>query len=274
MNRKILLVIVLVITLAIPTLGCTGGQMIGGQDNPEPQVTPFDALKSDVQALKDWRVNTDAEMAKRATNDQLNALTNRVTTLEGQSAANTYTKAEVDDKISELQGLIDDLEEQLEDADNNDNGSSGDYGELIDSDGDLELWLERVDPSSDQFYTEDGENNKCIWFELVVVNTNKDKTHTFDLDINLEPQHDVDLTDPDTESGNTKAVSPNLDFDVSARDWTTENDADLEFNLDGTEWIDKDSSEGFRIDVSIEQDSSERHPHETWWYYDIRIRER
>ena len=68
-------------------------------------------------------------------------------------------------------------------------GTTGEYGELVDTDGDLELWLERVNPSSDPMRF--GGNEAT--FELVVVNKS-DSSEYYNLMLRFTPEATVQIT--------------------------------------------------------------------------------
>lgn len=75
----------------------------------------------------------------------------------------------------------------------------GEYGELVDTDGDLELWLERVSgAASDELRTRDGINEAR--FDFIVVNKDTASSHDFKIYLEFEPDIDVILDMAVTET--------------------------------------------------------------------------
>lgn len=229
-----------------------------------------------VDATQDSRLATlETQMANVAANkaedSSLATLTGRVTTLEGQSAADTYTKSQLYTKAEVDQLLRDKINEHIELSHSGGNGSTGngDYGELIDTDGDLELWLEQVSGDvSDEFRTRQGDNEGR--FDLIVVNLD-DSSHDFRIYFDFEPDVTVVLSDNSTVFNTTKTearASGGLDFTVSRSPNSGRSLLSADQSNNGR--ILKGDAEDYTVWVTIDQVDDKV----VDWEYDIRIKDK
>jgi len=101
--------------------------------------------------------------------------------------------------VATLNGKITALERQIDELQANGGTSTsaagttiGEWGELLDTDGDLELWLERVSgDAGDELMTTQGANDAR--FDLVVVNLDDDSSHNFKINFRFDPETYVEL---------------------------------------------------------------------------------
>lgn len=182
MKKRILLAVVAV--FLIVSMGCV---------KPPPTVTPdeFAALKTTVEERGAVIESLRVGKADKAATD---AVATRVTTLEGR--ANTYTKAELYTQ-AEVRALIQALKDDQSWITGYTTTSAagttvGEWGELLDTDGDLQLWLERVSgAASDELLTKMGTNEGR--FDLVVVNLDAEDSHDFKISFRFDPDRAVTL---------------------------------------------------------------------------------
>jgi hypothetical protein len=147
------------------------------------------------------------DSAKAATSD-FNTLKGRVDTIDvkvnASGAGNSYdktvlyTKSEVDAAIATaITNLKADTNQSWIKGGGGSGGGGtveGEYGELVDSDGDLELWLEKVSGDvSDVLVTRNGVCDGR--FDLVVVNKDTSSSHNFRISLSISPDSDVILQD-------------------------------------------------------------------------------
>ena len=293
MNKKVLAWLCMPLCiLALVFAGCVPSNppAPGASETDKAQDAKIATMQNLIEGLE----------ASKANDSTVSQLSQRVTTLEGQPSADTYKKSELYTRAQvdeEIQRAIDDLKSDQDwiTGDSSSNGSSDPSGQLVDSDGDLELWVERVSPASDQFRTDEGQNNDCIWFDFIVVN-NSNSSCYFDLELSITPDEDCRLF-----ATTTGVSSPDLDWEVDGTfvdapdnagdcataggDWdgTVCNHAggielddgdELDFQLDDREWIGANSSQGYYAEISIYQDEPFGSGDDVWWTYDWRIRER
>ena len=240
-----------------------------------PIVSPADATQNaEITALKAQVATLGSGKAENAS---LTDAVSRITTLEGQSAANTYTKAqlytqaEVNTKIADaIKALKDDQSWVTGRTSTSSDGTvTGDYGELIDEDGDLQLWLEQVSGDvSDEFRTREDENEGR--FDLVVVNLD-DSSHDFRIYFDFEPDATVVLSDNSSflDTAKTEArASGGLDFTVSRSPNSGRSLLSADQSNNGR--ILKGDAEDYTVWVTIDQVDDKV----VDWDYDIRIKDK
>ena len=269
MMKKYLLAILGLVILCFGLVGC---------EETEPTAPSTTSVDTRLVNLEVWKVGVDGNistltntMANKAETSTVTAISNRVGALEGQSAANTYPKTQL-----YTQAEVDALIQALKDDQSWITGrtptgtTTGDYGELVDTDGDLELWLDRVSgDASDILRTKVGSNSAR--FDLVVVNTDASESHDFKIDIEFEPDTNVALVNynPTTcGSGHTcVSASGYLKFLVSRTD---EVRSSLRIEQTNTGRITKGDVEDYTIQIYVEQGTGD------WidWEYYLNIRDR
>ena len=235
--------------------------------------------------LETWRTGVDGNistltntMANKAETSTVNAISTRVGTLEGQSAANTYTKTqlytqvEVDAQIAAAVTALKADQTWITGRTSTSGAgtTTGEWGELISTNGDLELWLERVSGDvSDELRTRDGVNDAR--FDLVVVNLDTDSSHDFKIDFEFEPEDGVGGLNIDLTATLTKAeASGNLAYKNPTRFPNPNADSVLRFDQDNTGRILKGDAEDFTVWIDIMQTTGGA----TDWDYDIRIKDK
>jgi len=159
------------------------------QSSAATQPTDSIAYKSDVAAVN-ARVDTQAQ--------RIDAVAGKagISQSEVQTLINNALKdyAKTSDVTSAVQALKTDQSWITGTTHTTPAGTiSGDYGELLDTNGDLELWLEKVSGEvSDVFITRNGTSAEGR-FDLVVVNKDAASSHDFSISLTLSPDADVDL---------------------------------------------------------------------------------
>lgn len=245
MKRRYLFpIIILVITMlaAVTLPGC-----LGAPKAPAKPATPdLSTRVGDIEAnkasksevyLKTESYNREEIDAKIAAGPSAS--------VDAYPKTETYTRTEIDNLIA---SAVADLEKQIDDIDtgssSSGSSSSGDYGELIDHDGDLELWLDSMEPASDPFKMSTGGDD--VLFDIVIVNKD-DRSHKFDLSIRLSPEDDVEVN-PTTFDVD---VRPD-DFEMTGErtDWnTTQNDGSITISNDDYAWIGGDEADHYSINI-------------------------
>lgn len=276
--------IIPMIVLLVPLflVGCMG-------DNPE-QITAQDPpVKTSVftQSMAEVQQTyaTKGEVEGFATKGQVSDLSNRISNLEGQSSTNTYdkselyTKSQVDARVREI------IEQMIADGDLAESGSSGSSSsssssdhtdaEVIDDDGDLELCLDWVDPSSDPVYFQ-GSGDECEW-GLIVVN-NEDSSNRFKLSMRLSPEVNTTISEIEVECypslGNWTVSRSSFTgtTDVDTNHWTftdpSPNDTDIYFEMDDWASIGDEDEDDYQISVFMKGSPS------VYWNYRWYIEEK
>lgn len=244
----------------------------------------IDTLKSQVQAQVSSALQPISGYDSRISNiENLNGnnnLTRTINDLEARSAPDLsgyVTVAAYNAKVAELESDIEALA-AAKSPSGGGGGSSGDYGELVDSDGDLELWLDRA-PSggadSEYLYTTGGGTPDKATFEFTVVNKDVESRHDFYIKMNFAPTLDTvsdivaagacavgeaDITAVTASSEITFSASPSSGcFD--------ENDEfDIKSVKDG---VAKGDTESYRVTTYVTQTQA----HNVDWEIDYTIRD-
>jgi len=135
--------------------------------------------------------------------------------------------------------------------------TAGEYGELVDTNGDLELWLEKVggDADSEQLYTYKGDSSRAN-FDFVVANKDS-SSHAFRITITFMPDDKV------TTSGETAGADNGLIFTLSsARTADTEDDMTFKSN---DRRVSGNNTESFRVIVNASQPTVPSQPNIVNW---------
>jgi len=253
MKHKIILSIGIFLLLGVTvfgTLGCA----------TKPASTPAQTFVT-TETFNQKMAEMQGQMNNKAEQTALTAQAARIDGIAGQSAGLTEAQinALMDAKIATLKAGANPW------ASSSSGGTTtGDYGELVDSDGDLELWLEKT-PSgsadSELFYTSAGTNKAS--FDFTVVNTDGSARHDFWIKLSFMPDED---TLPTTAlagcaayevkiSSVTASAESTLEpftYSVTSATCLDEND---EITLKSDEDnINKGDTESYRITVYINQD--------------------
>ncbi len=140
----------------------------------------IDSLKSDLN-----------QKASKSEIDDLNRKINNLP--QGGTSSDVYTKAQVDEKIAAAITALKN-EKPWGTYTTPAGTTAGEFGELVDTDGDLELWLEKTSGDvSDVFVT---RNGVCSGrFDFIVVNKDAGSSHDYRISIALTPDSDVILQD-------------------------------------------------------------------------------
>jgi len=242
--------------------------------------TPGVSVDTRLVNLETWKTSIDTAMAKKAEAATVTGNSNRIATLEGQSVANTYSKtelytqAQVDAQIAAAVKALKADQSWITGRTSAAGTTVGDYGELVDTDGDLELWLDRVSGDASDILRTNGGSNDAR-FDLVVVNTDASESHDFKISIEFEPDTDVTLKEYITDTsvscgtGHTcVSASGYLKFLASRADEGKRSSLRIEQTNTGR--ITRGDVEDYTIQVYIEQTTS------GWmdWEYYLNIRDR
>ena len=182
-----------------------------------------ESLASQLKALQDTVTkhtsvidSVKADMEKKATKTEIDDLTRKVNNLPQSSAtpADVYTKAQVNQAIADA---IDKLKADKPWGTYTTPAGTiaGDYGELIDTDGDLELWLEKTSgiATDDIRTTNATADSQMARFDFVVRNKDTSSAHDFKINLMFYPDTSVLLN---MGGGETRySASGNLLYTVS-----------------------------------------------------------
>ena len=256
MKRKGLFVLVAVCLIAL--VGCVPS---------EPTTTPLSPTDVEQNARLDQLQQQVSNVQEgKANASTVTALQGRVTTLEGQSSANTYTKGQlytqeqVDAQIAAAVKKLKDDQAWITGTGDTSGTVTGDYGGLVDSDLDLELWVERTDPASDPMRFNDGKDS--AEFEIVVVNT-EDTYHDFRLYLRMTPEDSVNCaSDNETKIASYPSTGA---WTVTRDDWDTSNRGAIYFSMDSDDTIGKLKAEDYLLSVTIDS------VYGTYWNYRLTI---
>ena len=183
----------------------------------------------------------------------------RITALEArpQSQASTFDSSNLNNKDSDLQSQINQLKSDLSALKSDQSWitsgthttpagtTAGEYGELVDTNGDLELWLEKVGGDADnELLTTSKDYNSRSNFDFVVVNKDTSSSHSFKITLTFMPQ--VSVT-----TGTCAATADNgLTFTSSTR--AADSEDDLRFTSNERR-VAKSDNESFRVIVNVAQ---------------------
>lgn len=257
--------IILVLLLVIPSLGC-----FSNDEDEGPSMAQ--TIKDHTAQIASLR----SDVNKKADQSTVDALTKLI---GGGSQADTYTKAQAD---AQIKSAVDAAISKLKtDADQSwiksatyttpAGTTAGEYGELVDTDGDLELWLEKTSGDvSDVFVTRDGVCSGR--FDLIVVNKDTGSSHDYRISLALTPESDVVLMDSAVSFSTTKnfiTASGGMLFTMSRV-----NSARNPLNAYQTneDRITKGTTEDVTVWLTVEQESSSSAI--TEWEYSIKIDDR
>lgn len=227
------------------------------------QTTPTDgiAYKSD---LKDYVSKDDVKdniAGYLADHPQTGGLTeSQVKVLIDKALADYAKKSYVDSKVQDLkddQGWITTATYTTPAG-----TTTGEYGELMDSDGDLELWLERVSgDATDTWLTKDGTTDAR--FDLVIMNKDVSSSHDFRINFAFYPDASAEISGDCSASANE-----GLTFSCSARTGASTSPLNVYQDIDGR--ILKGDEKTYTVVVEFTQITAE------WidWEYKISIDDR
>jgi len=268
--KKYLLIFLALVILPLGLMGCE-------EDTTSPTAPAVPSIDKRLTEAEAGVVALSGQLAAKAETATVTAIANRVAALEGQSSANTYTKAqlytkaEVDAAVAAAVAALKADQAWIEGRTTTTGAGTtvGDYGELIDEDGDLQLWLEEVGgDASDELRTRDGTNEAR--FDFIVVNLD-DSSHDFKIDLEFEPEDGKTTLNIDLAVASTKAVaSGNLDYKAATRSPQPNADSILRFGQDNQGRILKGDVEDFTVWITVEQTAGGV----TDWEYDIRIKDK
>lgn len=247
-------VLVFIALVTVPLMGCLG--------TPSKSSTPATSVSTQIAELQTNKASKSdvylkTETYTREEIDSKVAATE--TTSDTYPKTETYTRAEIEKLIADA---VADLEEQIEDIDtggsdsNNTNGDD-EYGDIVDTDGALELWVERTSPASDPFRLSSGLDE--VEFDIVVVNTDDDDTHRFDLSLRISPEDDVGL------NGAHIDCYPDVGIWTVTRSGMGEVDQDpLYADNDSEIWIDKGDKDSYTIVFVVDSKAAEYWDWKMW----------
>ena len=220
-KMRLLLILLAVLSIAAISMSCLPTKAASPSAKDIEQDAAIAEAKRLIQSVADIKVSGDT----------FNLLKGRVDIIEPKvnagGAGNTYdksllyTKAEVDlaiaTAITNLKAAPDQSWIKSSTHTTDAGTVEGEYGELVDTDGDLELWLDKVSGDvSDVLITRNGVSDGR--FDLVVVNKDASSSHDFRISLSLTPDSDVILQDSTAAFNTTKTTitpSGGLLFTVS-----------------------------------------------------------
>ncbi len=208
----------------------------------------------------------------------------RLTAVENKPGGSSVDLGPLNSKDTALQNAIDDLKTQvatlkteivaLKESSPHTTPAgttAGEYGELVDTDGDLELWLEKTSGDvSDVFVT---RNGVCSGrYDFIVVNKDAGSSHDYRISLALTPESDVVLKDDSASFSTTKnfiTASGGMLFTMSRV-----NSARNPLNAYQTneDRITKATTEDVTVWVTVEQEEASSAI--TEWDYSIKIDDR
>lgn len=264
--KKLSLAILGLLVLLIPllALGCETG-------TPTQTASLFvtaETYNAGINAMQ-------GQLNGKANQTDLNTMATDVATLKGQGAGNTYTKgelytrAEVDAAIAAAVAALKANQTWITGTTHTTPAgtTAGEYGELIDTDGDLELWLDRVSGEvEDVFFSRNGQSAEGR-FDLIVVNKDTGSSHDFTISLNLSPDADVEL---DMAVTATK-VEASSGYTFSLTRTNTARNPLMVFQSN-TGRVTKGDIEDFTIWLTLKQTSATTSPVE--WDYDFSIKDK
>jgi hypothetical protein len=243
-----LLVIIGMIVLIVPLMACSESTA-PAQSSMASQVTAlwtasttWNAYGPKIQALEE-------QISKKADSTRVDALM-----MGGGGGGNSYAKSETytqDQVNSTVANAIDALKKDQSwiksSTRTTDAGTtSGEFGELVDTNGDLELWLEKVGGDADSnLLTTSKDYNSRSNFDFVVVNKDSSSSHSFRVTLTFMPQIAV-------TTGTCAATADNgLTFAAPATRAADSLD-DLSFKSNERR-VAKSDNESFRVIVNVAQ---------------------
>ena len=181
-----------------------------------------DSLASRINALTDTVTKhtsvidaLKADVEKKATKTELDDLTRKVNNLPQSSStpADVYTKAQVNQAIADA---IDKLKTDkpwgtTSTTTTTTTGTIVDYAKLLDSDGDLELWIEWIDPNRDDIRF----SSNYVDFQVAIKNKS-DATRKYTLELRFTPDVEVAVASLSDVSPSTITDRPDMGI------WTME----------------------------------------------------
>jgi len=246
---------------------------------PSAPKTPVTTKSSEDDKQNTRLDNLETLIKQKVGTDTSDALLKRIKDLEAGTAgtnsyskSETYTKAEVNDAITDAVQALKDDQDWIEASSSSSSSSSVTESQLVDTDGDLKLYIKDVDPGSEPAYLHSGKDS--IEFDFIVKNTSDDN-HRYRLNFRLTPVDSVKVTAPDNadiRNSTTTAlvIYPNVlgNFTATRSDWdTTANTSPIYFNQATNRFIDDDDEEDVRVIITVDSDAG------TEWNYRITIEE-
>lgn len=265
--KKLYLTILGVLVLLMPL------SVMGCEETAPATTTPLfvtiETFNAEINRLT-TAINAKANQAA------LDAQVIRIDTFTGQvdtySKAELYTQSEVNERIAAEIAVLKANQTWVTGTTTTSAAGTtvGDYGELISTNGDLELWLERVSGDvSDELRTRDGANDAR--FDFVVVNLDGSSSHDFTIDLEFEPEDGEATLNINLTPTLTKAeASGNLEYGNPTRTPQPDADSVLRFDQSNEGRILKGDVEDFTVWVDVQQIAGGT----TDWEYDIRIKDK
>lgn len=254
--------VILVMPFAL--MGCETATPAG----TAPLVVSTETYNAGINALQ-------AQINAKANQADLTTQTTRIDGLSSQGMGNTYTKgelytrAEVDAAIAAAIAALKSNQAWITGSTHTTPAGTteGEYGELMDTDGDLELWLEKVSGEASDVFTTRSITSTQGRFDLIVVNKDSSSSHDFVINLTLSPNADVTLgAVPSVD--NKIEVSGSLLFSLTRTD-TARNP--LLAYQSNTGRITKGDIEDYAIWLTLKQ-TSVATPVE--WDYDFNIKDK
>jgi hypothetical protein len=211
-KMRSLFILMAILSIATMSISCLPTKAAGPSATDTAQDATIADVKRSVQSLADTKVNGDTFNLLKGRVDTMEVKVNASGAGNSYDRSQLYTKAEVDAAISAAITALKTATDQtwIKAKTGTSTGGTGgtvagEYGELVDTDGDLELWLEKVSGDvSDVLITRNGVSDGR--FDLVVVNKDASASHDFRISLSLTPDSDVILYDS-TGAFNTTRTS-------------------------------------------------------------------
>lgn len=275
-NKRFLLLIAVVILLPLLSLSC----LTTPATQPAAVATSNDPIIHQSN-LTDYA--TKADLNDKASAGSVNALETRMAQAEGKinafQSGTGLTQAQVDAAVAAAITTLKNDQSWITGTTYTTPAGTiaGEYGELIDSDGDLELWLDKISGiATDELRTTQA-NDQMARFDFVVVNKDTSDAHDFKINLMFYPSTSVTLdmdagTVPPADLDITHySASGGLTYTVSRDQTTVPNTNPLSLYQNNTGRILKSDAEDYTLWLYINQDSS---PTGVDWSWTITIDDR
>jgi hypothetical protein len=195
--------------LVIPILIFAGLACVSSDDGAAADsiVSKINAMQATILQHTSVIDSLRSDLNDKASKSEIDDINRKINNLPqgGSTPADTATKAIVDQKIADAISALKADQAWIKGSTHTTPAgtTAGEFGELVDTDGDLELWLEKTSGDvSDIFVT---RNGVCSGrFDFIVVNKDTRSSHDYRISIALTPDSDVILQDNATLLNTTK----------------------------------------------------------------------
>jgi hypothetical protein len=202
MNKLWLL---LLIPLLLTGFACVGNDDTAAADSLASKLAAMQATILQHTAVIDSLKSDINQKASKSEIDDLNRKINNLP--QGGTSSDVYTKAQVNEEINKaIKALKEDTDQswikKTTTTTTTTTGTISDYAKLMDSDGELELWLEWTDPDRDDIRF----SSNSVDFQVAVKNKS-DSTCKYTIEMRFTPDVEVAVSSLSTDA--TQIPNPN-----------------------------------------------------------------